>query len=184
MARFFSKLEEHIIAALLVAMTLMVFLEVIMRFVVGVGVLWLEELTLHTAAWFILFGASYGVKVGAHIQVDVLVNALGPGLKRKVGAFAVAASVVYCGLIIYGAWIYLAKIQSIDLEMEDFEFPKWIAHSILVIGFGLLAVRLVHLLRRILTGDADGFEVASEAKEVLEEHGGHQPVDPPGDQKI
>lgn len=173
-ARVFSKLEESIIALLLVAMTLLVFLEVVMRFGFGQGLLWLEELTLHVAAWFVLFGVSYGIKVGAHIQVDVLVNALGPGAKRVVGAFAVSACLLYCALFAYGSWIYLAKIRKFGIEMEDFEFPKWIAHSVLIIGFALIALRLLQLLWRIIKGDATGFEVVDEAKEALEAHGDHE----------
>jgi len=105
-AKIFSKFEEGMIAALLVSTTLLVFFEVVMRYGFGRGVLWLEELTLHMAGWFVLFGASYGIKVGAHIQVDVVVNALGNKARRAVGVFGLLAALLYCGLIIYGAIIF------------------------------------------------------------------------------
>lgn len=165
----FNKLEEGIIALLLVTMTLLVFTEVIMRFVFHSGFLWMEEVTLHISAWMVLFGASYGVRVGAHIGVDALVRHVAPGLQRIFGIIAVSLSLVYCALLSYGAWIYLVKIRKIGLEMEDLPFPKWIAHSIMLIGMLLLAWRLLVLLIQIIRGQARGFEMADEASKALED---------------
>ena len=62
--RFFNKTEEAFIAILLVSTTLLVFLDVVMRFGFNAGFLWSQELTLHMSAWFVLLGASYGLKIG------------------------------------------------------------------------------------------------------------------------
>jgi C4-dicarboxylate transporter DctQ subunit len=67
----------------------------------------------------------------------------------------------------YGAWVYLHKLLKIGIELEDLPVPKWIAHSILLLGFGLLALRLLELGGRILKGTSSGFEHADEAKEAL-----------------
>lgn len=71
-----TKLEETFLSLLLVAMTLLVFVEVVMRFGFNTGIHWAQEMTLLLAAWFVLYGASYGIKVGAHIGVDVFVKML------------------------------------------------------------------------------------------------------------
>ena len=166
-ARLIDRMEEGFIALLLVSMTLLVFAEVVMRFVFSTGVLWMEELTLHVSAWLVLFGASWGVKKGAHIGVDVVVKALPARVRRMVSGFAVLLCLLYCGLFLYGAWVYIAKLRKIGIEMEDIVFPKWIAHSILLIGFTLLAIRFVQLFARIVKGESDGFEVVDEATEAL-----------------
>lgn len=166
--RLTDRLEEGVISLLLVGMTLLVFVEVVMRFVFSAGFLWIQELTLHISAWMVLFGASYGVKVGAHIGVDAVVRLLPPAARRLAGVVAVALCLVYCGLFGYGAWVYLAKVYKIGIELEDMPIPKWIAHSILFIGFVLLAIRFLQLLLALLRGEADGFRVADEAAEVLE----------------
>lgn len=71
MSRFFSHIEEVVLNALITAMTLLVFVEVIARFFFNTGFLWIQELTLTICGWFVLFGMSYGVKVGAHIGVEI-----------------------------------------------------------------------------------------------------------------
>ncbi len=102
MFHILNRLEVGIIATLLVLTTLLVVIEVVLRFMFGFGFMWLQELTLHIAAWFVLFGASYGVKVGAHIQVDTVVNALSKGPKRIAGVIALTSGLIYCGLVLYG----------------------------------------------------------------------------------
>ena len=167
--RVLNRAEEGFIALLLVGMTLLVFVEVILRFGFDTGFLWMEELTLHISAWMVLFGASYGVKIGAHIGVDAVVKLLPSGVRRAVGLIAVALCLVYCGLFIYGSWVYLAKLLQIGIEMEDLPVPKWLAHSILMIGFGLLVLRFVELFWRILKGESEGFRHVDEAQEALRE---------------
>jgi len=166
-SRIINSIEESIIAILLAAMTLLVFVEVVLRFGFGQGIMWAQEVTLHLSAWLVLFGVSYGIKVGSHIGVDALVKIMPSGVRRVISSIAVIACLTYCGLFMKGSWVYLSKIQMIGIEMEDLPIPKWIAHSILFIGMVLMAIRLLILLVNILTGKADGFKLADEAKESM-----------------
>ena len=190
--RFLHRAEENIIAFLLVAMTLLVFLDVVMRFGFGAGFLWSQELTLYLSAWFVMFGVSYGLKVGAHIGVDAVVKLLPTGIQRIASSIAVILCLVYCGLFIYGSWVYLDKMYRIGIGMEDLKVPLWFVHmwseqtleawridpedplvplwisqSILIIGFGLFSFRLLELLWSIVTGKASGFRHKDEAEESM-----------------
>lgn len=165
--RILNSAEEGVISLLLVSMTLLVFLEVVLRFGFHTTFIWAQELTLHLSAWFVLFGVSYGLKVGAHIGVDAVVRLLPPPGRRIVSGIAVVLSLFYCGLFIYGSWVYLHKMKRIGIELEDLPIPTWIAHSILIIGFALLSLRLLQLLWAIATGRAEGFQLADEARESM-----------------
>ncbi|MEJ2452950.1 MAG: TRAP transporter small permease [Candidatus Thiodiazotropha sp.] len=165
--RMLNRAEEGIISLLLVAMTLLVFVEVVMRFVFDSGFLWAQELTLHLSAWFVLFGVSYGLKVGAHIGVDAFIKKLPEIGQRVFSVIAVLLSLAYCGLFIYGSWIYLAKMKKIQIELEDLPIQTWIAHSILVIGLVFLSIRLLQLLWHIIKGDVTGFSHKTEAEESM-----------------
>ncbi len=166
-SRIVNGLEEAVISILMASMTLLVFVEVVLRFGFGTGLMWAQELTLHLSAWMVLFGASYGVKVGSHIGVDALVRILPLKWRRIVSGFAVILCLLYCSLFIKGAWVYLSKIYMIGIELEDMSIPKWLAHSILLLGMVMLAWRLLQLLREICTGQADGFKLADEAKDSM-----------------
>jgi len=165
--RIINSIEEAIIAILLASMTLLVFVEVVLRFGFGKGFMWGEEVTLHISAWMVLFGVSYGIKVGSHIGVDALVRIFPETVRRIISGVAVIACLAYTGIFMKGAWVYLSKIQMLGIEMEDLPFPKWIAHSILFIGMVLIAIRLLILLWNIATGKADGFNLTDEAKDSM-----------------
>ena len=167
--RIIDGLEEGIISLLLVTMTLLVFFEVVLRYGFGIGFLWVQELTLHMSAWLVLFGASYGVKVGSHIGVDAIVRLLSPEVRRIVTLVAIVLCLVYCSVFIQGAWAYLGKMVTIGIHLEDLPIPKYIAHSILLFGFVLLFIRFLQLGWAVYKGDVDGFRLADEAKEALEE---------------
>lgn len=189
-----NKVEEGVISLLLVAMTLLVFVDVVLRFGFNTGLLWSQELTLHMSAWFVLFGASYGVKVGAHIGVDAVVRLLPDKLHRAVSVLAIVLCLVYCGIFLFGSWEYLAKMYKIGIGLEDVKFPRfllalmsdqtawdvlrvdtedpalplWLAHGMLLVGFGMLVIRLLMLAWAVIVGRATGFSYADEAEESLQ----------------
>ncbi len=72
--RVLNRVEEAVICILMVSTTLLVFLDVVMRFGFNAGFLWSQELTLHMSGWFVLLGASYGLKQGSHIGMDAFVK--------------------------------------------------------------------------------------------------------------
>lgn len=168
LARILNHLEEGIITLLLVTMTLIVFVEVILRFGFNTGMVWSDELVLHMSAWMVLLGASYGVKVGSHIGVDAIVKILPPRWRQIVTFIAVCCALLYCALILYGSWIYLEKMYKIGIDLEDIAIPKWIAHSVLLIGFALLTFRFAGLGWQVITGKTDRFGFADEVKDAME----------------
>ncbi len=165
--RVLNRFEEAVICLLLICTTLLVFIDVVMRFGFNSGFMWSQELTLHLSAWFVLLGASYGLKVGAHIGMDAFVGIFSRPLRRLFTAIAVILALLYCVLILIGSWIYLKKVKMIGIELEDLPVPAWIAHGILLAGFTLLTLRLLIVLWDLLVDKTDGFQHIDEAKESI-----------------
>jgi len=166
--RILNRVEEAAICILLVSTTLLVFIDVVMRFGFNAGFLWSQELTLHMSAWFVLLGASYGLKMGSHIGMDAFVK-LFPSKGRKIlTSVACILSLTYCGLILYGSWVYLDKMYQIGIDLEDLPIKTWLAHGMLLIGFGFLSIRLLILMWSVVFGDTEVFRHADEAKDSME----------------
>jgi C4-dicarboxylate transporter, DctQ subunit len=165
--RFINRAEEAIICILLITTTLLVFLDVVMRFGFNAGFMWTQELTLHMSAFMVLFGASYGLKVGSHIGMDAFVKLFPVIGQRILSSIAAILALIYCGLIFYGSFIYLKKMKLIGIELEDIPIPAWQAHSILLLGYLFLTVRLLIILWSLITGKANGFKHADEAKDSM-----------------
>ena len=87
-----------------------------------------------------------------------------PSLGRRIlTGIACTLALVYCGLILYGSWIYLAKMKKIGIHLEDIEVQAWIAHSIPVI-----TTRIAIVLVNVIRGKTEGFKHVDEAKESME----------------
>lgn len=70
------KICETILIISIVAMILLVFWQVICRFLIHMSVPYAEEFARLTIVWCILLGGALAVRTNDHIRVDSLVNAL------------------------------------------------------------------------------------------------------------
>ena len=108
-----------------------------------------------------------GVRVGAHIGIDALVTKLPPGPRRAIGIVAVLLCLLYAGIVLYGSVIYVDKMMTVAIEMQDLPIPVWVARSILPLGYGLLILRLLQALWALLSGSANSFSLGDEAADAL-----------------
>ena len=165
-------IEEGLLAAILGVMTVLTFVQVVLRYVFNSGLLWALEANFYLFAWLVLIGISYCVRVRAHIGVDAAVRLLPPTLRRWLGLLVVGLALAYAGLMLYGALVYIDKMRDIGIEAEDIPVERWILSLCLPIGFALLVVRLIQMGWRIVTGRSGGYELADEAAEALKDAGG------------
>ena len=97
-------LEETAIAVLLGLMTMLTFVNVILRYAFNSSIIWSLEVVLVLFAWLVLFGVSYAFKVTAHLGVDAITNLLEPRTRKTVAVIAGAICVFYGVLLCKGAW--------------------------------------------------------------------------------
>ncbi|MEX2520860.1 MAG: TRAP transporter small permease [Paracoccaceae bacterium] len=109
-----NTIEETVIAVLLGLMTLVTFINVVMRYGFNASLIWGLEVTLILFAWLVLFGMSYAVKVTAHLGVDALVNALPSRAKRLTTILAALCCLAYAALLMKGAWDYWAPFAGLE----------------------------------------------------------------------
>jgi C4-dicarboxylate transporter, DctQ subunit len=113
--RILDHLEEWLIAFLMGAATLLIFVAVVHRyasswhypaalqfiqdFLLRLDLSWAQELCIYMFIWMAKFGAAYGVRHGTHVGVDVLVRALPPAQARWLTIFGLFGGVVFTGVI-------------------------------------------------------------------------------------
>lgn len=162
-------LEEGVLAFLLAVMTILTFVQVVLRYVFNSGFTWALEANTYLFGWMVLLGISYGVKVGSHIGVDVLVQKLPDRARRAVGVIAALLCMAYAVLLLIGSWHYVDTMHTLGVEAEDLPIERWLLLLALPLGFVLLLLRLVEVAWRILTGRQGGFHLADEARETIEQ---------------
>jgi TRAP-type transport system small permease protein len=76
--RVFVGLNRWLLILLLAAMVVIVFANVLMRYVFGTSVIWSEEVARHLMIWMTFVGSGLALRTGAQLGIDSLQNALPP----------------------------------------------------------------------------------------------------------
>lgn len=109
----FDRLEETLIAGILGAMVLITFANVIARFGFNSNILWALELTVFLFAWLVLLGASYAVKIHAHLGVDAIINMVDRRGRRAMGLFSIFCCILFAIFLLKGSWDYWANFANL-----------------------------------------------------------------------
>ncbi len=192
LSRIVNTIEETAIAVLLGLMTAITFANVVARYVFNSNLLWALELTTYLFAWLVIFGASYGVKISAHLGVDAVVNTFTRPVQKMLALLATLACLAFTVIFLIGAWEYWSKFafQLAFLEVEDVHFPLWmqsmfgliedgepvydripryIPYFILPFGLALLLFRFLQAGWDIWRGKRNLLIASHEAEEMVEE---------------
>ncbi|WP_204113994.1 TRAP transporter small permease [Shimia biformata] len=113
LGRFVNEFEETAIAVILGLMTIITFINVVLRYGFQTGLTWGLEAVSFLFAWLVLFGISYAVKVTAHLGVDAVVNLFSAPVRRLLALFAAALCIFYAALLMKGAWDYWANFANL-----------------------------------------------------------------------
>ena len=114
LGRAINNLEETLIALILGLMTLVTFVNVVLRYGFNSSFIWGLEVTLILFSWLVILGVSYCVKVTAHLGVDAVTNALPAGPRRVLALIAAAVCILYGILLFKGAWDYWAPFAALQ----------------------------------------------------------------------
>lgn len=158
--------EEGITAFLFALATILAFLEVVLRYGFGFS-LGSMELVIFSLIWASLIGASSGVRHGVHIHVEILVDRLPEGLRRKflAGSLAISAAFAFF-MFVFGIQLVGFTFQRSEVTPE-MQVPMWPIFLAVPISTGLMTIRfcqeIYYLFRR--GGDQLPLEVYGEEVE-------------------
>ncbi len=146
----YCKLLELLLVALLAAMVVMVFGNVVLRYVFNSGITVSEELSRWAFIWLTFLGAIVAVKENGHLGTDMLISRLGP-LGKKVCLGLAESLMIYCCWLIFWGSLQQTRINlGVEAPVSGWSMG-W------VYGVGLVfavSAALFHALKlgRLLTG--------------------------------
>ena len=143
-------------AGLLAFMTLITFLQVVLRYGFNTGLIWSLEATVYSFSWLVLIGMSYGVRTGGHIAANLLVTRFSGRRRMWIGLAATVLCLIYAVLLLFGSVAFLDRLMKLGNEARDLPFPRWSLTIILPIGFALLTFRLAETILQIFRGERLG----------------------------
>jgi len=138
-------------AALIGFVAVGISVDVIMRNT-GLGVLsWMLETAEYCLFLATFLGAPWVLSLGAHVRVDIVVDALprrsGRALEIAADLVGLATSVV---ILYYSIAISLAARAAGSRIIKEFIFPEWWVYAVVVVSSSLLIVEFLRRLHRAL----------------------------------
>lgn len=140
--RLAGRVEMGVLALLLLSMILFSTLQIFLRNLFGVGLLWVDPLLRYLTLWIGFLGAAVAAAEGRHIQIDVLTHVLAPGVRRITGRLVSLAAAVVCAVLFAAAYRHLATEYAYDTRVF-LGLPSWLLLAVIPLGLALLAYRFL-----------------------------------------
>lgn len=135
--------EELICCTCLAVIAVAVFAQVVARYVFQVALHWTEETAAICMVWAVYMGASLCVRERFHIRIMVAVQALPVGIGKIVIFIADLFWAFFCLLMLKISVDYLAVFWRFPETSPSLGINQFYPQTILVIGYGLMLIRLV-----------------------------------------
>ena len=153
--RILDRLEELLITFLIAAATLIIFVAVAHRYLVGIPLLypllfpinlsWAQELCIIMFVWMAKFGAAYGVRTGIHVGVDVVVNKLNPPWRKATVLFGLLCGALFTAVVGTMGAKFVYGLMHTDQVTPDLELPSWIIYLCVPLGSYLMCFRFLQV---------------------------------------
>jgi TRAP-type transport system small permease protein len=139
-----NKFIKWILIILFFLLVVVVFLQVLFRFVLEQPLAWTEELSRYLLVWITFLGAGYGMSIKAHPSIEVLFEKVGPSFKKVL-------NVVTTILIIFFFWqIIVTSFEVIERSMVQtspvLRIPMGLVYTVIPISSVLFVINLLFMV--------------------------------------
>ncbi len=132
--------------SLLLSVTILIFVQVICRYLLQSSLSWSEELTRYLMVWIVFLSAGYVLNKGGHANVDLLLNMVPVRSRIWLGRFIIVLLAVFAGILIrYGAMLMRFGSRQ---KSSALQIPMHYVYAAIPIGGALLVFYCLTMLVR------------------------------------
>lgn len=151
-----DRLEAFVRATGLIAavatllMILAITANVVARYALHTGAVWLQELEWHLLAPIALFGVAYALATGDHVRVDMLYERFPPRVRTILDLVSALVGLVVCILFVKFSLPFVERAWVLGEGSPDpGGLPaRWALKALLPIGFVVLALQFLAMALR------------------------------------
>jgi len=135
-------------------MVIMLFAQVISRYVFSFPVMWSEEMGRYIFIWLSYLGGAFALKEKRHLFVDVLFNKLKYSLRMKM------LFIIYFLVLIFLSFVFIYGLQYTKLNWYEFAYSTrfvkvgW-AYAAIPVGSLFMIINIIRILAEILKKGSD-----------------------------
>ena len=149
-----ERVETSILAGILLFSALLLFANVLLRYLFLHPIFWAEELARYLMVWMIFLGAGKVAGGEGHISVPVLTDRLPPGLRRVWDWVVTFLCLAFCATLTWYSLKHTLRVQSARQATAALELPMWMAYLSLAVGGASMTLRYaIRLASGVIGGD-------------------------------
>lgn len=141
-----ENLEKGLVFFLLAAMSIIISLQVFMRYVVHSSLPWSEEVARYMFIWLVYIGISYGVKTRRHIRVDAAMYIFPKMMRKYITIIGQVLFLIFALVIVKNSIEVSGQIFELSQTSPAIGLPMGYVYLAPLIGFVLVSVRLIQNL--------------------------------------
>ncbi|MZQ98924.1 MAG: TRAP transporter small permease subunit [Acidaminobacter sp.] len=123
MLRLYTKFEERLLIASLVFTVVLIFIQVIMRYVFNNSLSWSEELARYIFIWQIWLGTGVGIRLKEQIRVEIFSKKLSPSGAKWLNALALTILLLFCIFLVINGYQLVMMIAGRNALSTALKIP-------------------------------------------------------------
>ncbi len=145
MKNVLKEIEDHFCAAILLAMLILTFVNVVARKLFNSSMPFVEELTTCGLMMLSIIGAATAAKRGAHLGLSLFTDMMPKKAQRYVALAGDILAAVFSGLVVYYGYFMVMNEYTNKLKTAGMSWPEWLLGIWLPIGGIILVLRYIQL---------------------------------------
>ena len=146
MKKVWDNLEEFIIIPLIFAMSIIIFIQVIARYVFQNSLTWSEELARYLFVWLVYFSVSFTARRQKHIRIDAAISLYPKKLRPYVDILSEIIVLAFSIFIAVTGVTVFHKIAWSGQMSPAIGIPMQIVYAAPMVGMALTAIRQVQCI--------------------------------------
>lgn len=153
--QWLNKFEEIASSCALAAMSIIIILQVFQRYVVQQSLDWPEELARYLFIFAVYIGSSFAASERRHLEVTIVRTVFGTKIGNYFTILAYVITVIFCGIMFVWGIMMVQFVMESNQVAPALQFPMWIAYICIPLGFLLMALRTIIVIKNIVLKKGD-----------------------------
>lgn len=160
--KVFDNFEGYCCVVTLAAISIIVFAQILSRYVFRASLAWSEEITRYLLVWTTFFGGAYCVRQGAHIGIEAFTRLLPQKVKKLLAIVVILGSIGLCVVILMFSIELVSTLFARNQLSPAMRIPIAYAYLAIPVGTGLFIIRYIQNLVIAIKDFKKGEEVTGD----------------------
>jgi C4-dicarboxylate transporter DctQ subunit len=149
--------ETTFVGGALAFASVLLFVNVVLRYWFLAPISWAEELTLYVMVWIVFIGSSVAIRTRGHIAIDLLPLVLSPAARHRLAVFVAILVLLFLAVFLYYSGQHTLRVRASGQVTPVMQAPMWLAYLAMPAGSVLMFLRTCQLMWRLVRDrQADG----------------------------